>query len=227
MKSSLTVSRREMMEIKLSLSSLMVTQVSGLCTASNHLNVIEAQSQAPVLEMAHGVDHGRKQQSLSLPVAPKSAILPSSCKTSNKVTRTRNQYTTLWSNPTWLYNYKRAFPLWEYQIGQRQRYIYTEEWQLEDLETLQESHTTIQLPLWLIRRRYCIHWQNVISGWDFKLRSYPIVPCNAPIMNFCRFGDLKGVQKLLQDRSASAFDTDINGYTPLHASFSPQIQLSF
>jgi hypothetical protein len=50
------------------------------------------------------------------------------------------------------------------------------------------------------------------------LRYYPVVPETAEIFEACRGGNIPWVQSLLDRNVASPFDTDPNGWTPLHVS---------
>jgi hypothetical protein len=51
-----------------------------------------------------------------------------------------------------------------------------------------------------------------------SLRYYPVVPETAEIFEACRLGNIPWVQSLLDRNVASPFDTDPNGWTPLHVS---------
>lgn len=50
------------------------------------------------------------------------------------------------------------------------------------------------------------------------LRYYPVVPETAEIFEACKLGDIEWVKSLLDRNVASPFDTDPNGWTPLHVS---------
>lgn len=51
------------------------------------------------------------------------------------------------------------------------------------------------------------------------LRYYPVVPETAEIFEACKQGNISWVQSLLDRNVASPFDTDPNGWTPLHVSY--------
>jgi hypothetical protein len=50
------------------------------------------------------------------------------------------------------------------------------------------------------------------------LRYYPVVPETAEVFEACKLGDIPWVMSLLNRNVASPFDTDPNGWTPLHVS---------
>lgn len=59
-------------------------------------------------------------------------------------------------------------------------------------------------------------YQQSISGWTFKLRTYNLVDNRAPIMAMARFGYVAGMQQLFQTRQASQLDVNEYGETLLH-----------
>ena len=60
----------------------------------------------------------------------------------------------------------------------------------------------------------------------FSLNSIRRVPDDSPIFQFCINGDLQNVKELVYDGTASAFDVDRNGWSPLHVSFSSLPELN-
>jgi hypothetical protein len=57
---------------------------------------------------------------------------------------------------------------------------------------------------------------NSSTGWKFNYTPVRAVPDSALIFDFCRIGDTKAVELLLQRGDASIRDTSSTGWTPLH-----------
>ncbi len=72
------------------------------------------------------------------------------------------------------------------------------------------------LPTWIIARKFEINLTRSRQGWDQSLRSYRVVPHDAPIFNYCMDGNIKEVQRLFQRGQASPFEVNCSGMTPLH-----------
>jgi len=53
------------------------------------------------------------------------------------------------------------------------------------------------------------------SGWKFSIEPFRVIPEDSLIFEFCRDGNLSGVQSLLRRRAASIWDRDAAGRTPL------------
>jgi hypothetical protein len=49
-----------------------------------------------------------------------------------------------------------------------------------------------------------------------RLRYYPVIPATARIFETCKVGDVQGVLSLFNNREASVFDVNPEGWTPLH-----------
>jgi hypothetical protein len=49
------------------------------------------------------------------------------------------------------------------------------------------------------------------SGWNFTIRTFNIIPCNADVMIYARRGLLEQVQELFSTGKASPFDRDEDG----------------
>jgi hypothetical protein len=74
----------------------------------------------------------------------------------------------------------------------------------------------IRMLSWLIvGRDFELSRYRAPSGWNFTFRAYNIVPFSAPIWDCVRTGDIVGVQKLFEERSASPFDKGAWGETLL------------
>lgn len=56
------------------------------------------------------------------------------------------------------------------------------------------------------------------QGWDFSPRVYNVVPRHSPVLKFARGNDVRGLQELFCERTASPFDCDDDCYTPLMVS---------
>lgn len=55
-------------------------------------------------------------------------------------------------------------------------------------------------------------------GWKNTLNTFSAVPDDSLIFEFCKTGNISGVQTLLTRGHASVRDTDTQGWTPLHVS---------
>jgi hypothetical protein len=56
------------------------------------------------------------------------------------------------------------------------------------------------------------------DGWQFTLQPFTVIPEESLIFEFCREGNLAGVQTLFKLGQASVRDRDRSGQTPLHVS---------
>lgn len=56
------------------------------------------------------------------------------------------------------------------------------------------------------------------SGWEFSIEPFRVIPDDSLIFEFCREGNLSGVRSLLKRRTASPWDRDAAGRTPLWVS---------
>jgi hypothetical protein len=63
------------------------------------------------------------------------------------------------------------------------------------------------------------------AGWQFTLQPFTMIPEKSPIFEFCREGNLAGVQTLLKLGQASVRDRDPSGQTPLHVSTTGPLQI--
>jgi hypothetical protein len=64
-------------------------------------------------------------------------------------------------------------------------------------------------------------WFARKSSIQYELRCFPAVSVNAQIFEACKIGDIQWVQALFQRGEASPFDTDPEGWTPLHVRYFP------
>ncbi|KAH7393579.1 hypothetical protein BKA64DRAFT_91682 [Cadophora sp. MPI-SDFR-AT-0126] len=83
-----------------------------------------------------------------------------------------------------------------------------------------ERYISIQLPSWLLSRRYQIRSRKAYSGWDHRFRTYYPTSSNDEIFGLCTKGDVDGLQQLFQAGAASPFSTDYDGFTTLHYAIS-------
>jgi len=65
---------------------------------------------------------------------------------------------------------------------------------------------------------YGLH-ARIINGWQFSLQPFNAVPAGAPIFEFCRDGNISGIQTLLSGGYASLRDRNPMGQTPLWVLF--------
>lgn len=59
---------------------------------------------------------------------------------------------------------------------------------------------------------------NSTSGWKFNFNPVRAVPENSLLFEFCRTGNVRAVELLLERGQASLRDTSPKGWTPLHVS---------
>jgi hypothetical protein len=59
--------------------------------------------------------------------------------------------------------------------------------------------------------------------WKGTFQTYQPVPNDSLIFEFCRTGNIEGVQQLLSRKEASVWDVNSNGWTPLHVSFEAKV----
>lgn len=82
----------------------------------------------------------------------------------------------------------------------------------------EERFFSIQLPSWLLPRRYQIRSRKAYSGWDHRFRTYYPTSSADTVFKLCMEGNVGGLQKLFHAGLASPFNTDYNGFTTLHVS---------
>ncbi|KAN0093828.1 hypothetical protein V8E51_017012 [Hyaloscypha variabilis] len=63
------------------------------------------------------------------------------------------------------------------------------------------------------------------QGWQTNMHTFNVVPDDSPIFEFCREGNLEAVRYLLGSRKASVNDMTVDGWTPLHVSSTPLINM--
>lgn len=73
-------------------------------------------------------------------------------------------------------------------------------------------------PSWLANRMWNIQAVKASYGWDTRLRAYNVVPCESPVLVYARENNVRGLQELFSERSASPFDCDDDRWTPLAVS---------
>lgn len=77
---------------------------------------------------------------------------------------------------------------------------------------------SVQLPSWLLPRRYQIRSRRQYRGWNYHIRAYHIVPTTAPVFKLCMEGDINGLQNIFTSGLATPFDVDRDGASTLHVS---------
>ena len=92
----------------------------------------------------------------------------------------------------------------------------------EGLDPQDDEHEEVERSYfpapWFYSRGFSFHSSCILGAWQYNLRPIRIIPKSAPVFEACRTGDLQKVMKLLEDREATIYDTDSDGYTPLHVS---------
>jgi hypothetical protein len=68
--------------------------------------------------------------------------------------------------------------------------------QADSQKGVDETRITVQLPTWLLPRRYQFRMTRIYTGWEYSIRSIPILPSHSPIFKLCRKGDIPAVQRL-------------------------------
>lgn len=76
---------------------------------------------------------------------------------------------------------------------------------------------------WFLSKIWQISLDRAPAGWDLKLRTWNVVPRDAPVLRCCYEGDLLGVQTLIEDGKASYHDVGENGRTLLSVSRATEI----
>ena len=92
-----------------------------------------------------------------------------------------------------------------------------------------ESKFTVYPAQWLTRLgfRCGLHFVQSVSsvkGWKNTLQTFRPVPDNSLIFKLCEEGNTSAVKELFSRGWASVRDTDSQGYTPLHVSYSRDSQ---
>lgn len=76
------------------------------------------------------------------------------------------------------------------------------------LKRIFEVHT----PKWMNSNIWHLALDRSICGWQFTMRTYGVVPRNAPIIMACLDGDTVGMQRLFDIGAASPFDQTPEGF---------------
>ena len=64
----------------------------------------------------------------------------------------------------------------------------------------------LRLARWLLLRGFSWHSVGIYSDWQYTFRTFRLIPEDSLIVDFCIQGDLVNVQKMFEQRLASAFD---------------------
>jgi len=90
----------------------------------------------------------------------------------------------------------------------------------DDVGEIEEKIINIDPPTWLLARRYIVHIKRVSGGWDWKLRTYNIVPPHSLVFIHCTNGETESLQSLFNSGQASPFDINPDGNTLIHVNSS-------
>jgi len=173
---------------------------------------VRSQTAAAVIEEMEA-DIGQNSEDMRTEVVPRLVSLKTSTMTRKRTVKTRKH----WQN--WLLGRVHYQEVSLYQApcdGVLRR--------LNDDEEVEEVQLTIHMPKWLVSRHYQFWMKRTFNGWDYHMRSTPIVPSDSPVFKVCLEGDLASLQQLFQRKEASPFDMNASGLTPLHVRFSPQFK---
>jgi hypothetical protein len=91
-----------------------------------------------------------------------------------------------------------------------------------DLDDVYEIETTIRIHPsdWFSKSGFSLSVvrskQSWLPNFQFQFRLYSVRPTEAMIFEFCSSGNVDGVKSLIKRKEASPFDTDAEGWTPLH-----------
>ena len=93
----------------------------------------------------------------------------------------------------------------------------------EDCQYEQKSSFRILPAQWLLKLGFNYAYNifthdSSTQGWERCIKSINLVPYNAPVLEFCKQGNLEKVRGLFSRNLASVRDVDSDGYTPLHVS---------
>ena len=81
----------------------------------------------------------------------------------------------------------------------------------------QDSFTStllhIRSPTWFSRQVWDVCVKRAVAGWNISLSTYRIISTAHSIWDLCWFGDLAGVQRMLDSRMVSLHDQDPEGRT--------------
>ena len=105
----------------------------------------------------------------------------------------------------------------------RSRFVDDDALDDEEYEYEQESSFRILPAQWLLKLgfNYAYNFSTHDSstqGWQWCIKPINLVPDHAPILEFCKQGNLEGVRDLFSQNLASVRDVNSDGYTPLHVS---------
>jgi hypothetical protein len=91
-----------------------------------------------------------------------------------------------------------------------------------DLDDVYEIETTLRIhpSHWFLKSGLSLSvvrsGQSWLPNFQFQFRLYCVRPTEAMIFEFCSSGNVDGVKSLIKRKDASHFDTDTEGWTPLH-----------
>lgn len=83
---------------------------------------------------------------------------------------------------------------------------------------LEEKRITVQLPTWLLPRRYQFRGSEAYTGWKFCIRSSHVLPSSSYVFQPSKEGNLAALRQHFLRRKASIFDVDEQSRTTLHVS---------
>ena len=105
----------------------------------------------------------------------------------------------------------------------RSKFVYDNALDDEECQYEQESSFKILPAQWLLKLgfNYAYNFSTHDSstqGWQWCIKPINLVPDDAPILEFCKQGNLEKVRDLFSQNLASVRDEDSEGFTPLHVS---------
>jgi hypothetical protein len=74
------------------------------------------------------------------------------------------------------------------------------------------------LPIWVTSKVFEIQGKRAYGGWQWVFRTYNIRPCDDPVFEFAKDGDLDGLRQVFSSGIASPFVRDELGMTLLSVS---------
>ncbi|GIJ83297.1 hypothetical protein Asppvi_002116 [Aspergillus pseudoviridinutans] len=82
--------------------------------------------------------------------------------------------------------------------------------------TRKNRNFSFRTPLLFVDKFWNLNITEINSGWNFGIRSYNVIPDNSAIIHHCQSGNIEEIQRLFDNRLASPFDCDEDGWSLLH-----------
>ncbi len=74
-----------------------------------------------------------------------------------------------------------------------------------------QHYLQLKPPNWLTQKAWSIFTSKSYDGFKFHLRTYSVVPYDAPVIECARRGDIQGMLELFDQKAASPFDISESG----------------